>query len=100
MMSGKARFERSLQQDISDLPTSQVRCYKNLIKRNPLCLRSIDRYINKDPESNSIWMNYSTGAERIKHKIAQTQDTMHSTQERAVTHHVWPEIAFLELGIE
>jgi len=38
--------------------------------------------------------------QRIKQKIAQTQDSMHSTQERAVTGRLWPEIAFLELGIE
>ena len=29
---------------------------------------------------------------RINHKIAQTKDKMHKTQERAVTDRLWPEI--------
>ncbi|MDQ6864307.1 MAG: hypothetical protein M3044_10830 [Thermoproteota archaeon] len=33
--------------------------------------------------------------QRIKHKIAQTKDKMHKTQERAVTDHLWPEIETL-----
>jgi hypothetical protein len=38
--------------------------------------------------------------QRIKHKIAQTLDKMHTTQERAVTGRLWPEIEVVELGIE
>jgi hypothetical protein len=33
--------------------------------------------------------------QRIKHKIAQTKDKMHETQERAVTDRLWPEIETL-----
>ena len=33
--------------------------------------------------------------ERIKHKIAQTKEKMHKTQERAVTDRLWPEIMIL-----
>jgi hypothetical protein len=33
--------------------------------------------------------------ERIKHKIAQTKEKMHKTQERAVTDRLWPEIEIL-----
>jgi hypothetical protein len=33
--------------------------------------------------------------QRIKHKIAQTKDKMHKTQERTVTDHLWPEIETL-----
>ena len=33
--------------------------------------------------------------QRIKHKIAQTKDKMHKTQERAVTDRLWPEIEIL-----
>jgi hypothetical protein len=32
---------------------------------------------------------------RIKHKIAQTKEKMHKTQERAVTDRLWPEIETL-----
>jgi hypothetical protein len=32
---------------------------------------------------------------RINHKIAQTRDKMHMTQERAVTDRLWPEIEIL-----
>jgi hypothetical protein len=33
--------------------------------------------------------------QRIKHKIAQTKDKMHNTQERTVTDRLWPEIETL-----
>jgi len=33
--------------------------------------------------------------QRIKHKIAQTKDKMHKTQERSVTDRLWPEIEIL-----
>jgi hypothetical protein len=33
--------------------------------------------------------------ERIKHKIAQTKEKMHKTQERAATHRLWPDIEIL-----
>jgi hypothetical protein len=33
--------------------------------------------------------------QRIKHKITQTKDKMHETQERAVTDRLWPEIETL-----
>ena len=33
--------------------------------------------------------------QRIKHKIAQTKDKMHKTQERAITDRLWPEIETL-----
>jgi hypothetical protein len=33
--------------------------------------------------------------ERIKHKIAQTKEKKHKTQERAVTDRLWPEIEIL-----
>jgi hypothetical protein len=33
--------------------------------------------------------------QRINHKIAQTKDKMHKTQERAVTDRLWPEIEIL-----
>jgi hypothetical protein len=32
---------------------------------------------------------------RIKHKITQTKDKMHKTQERVVTDRLWPEIETL-----
>jgi len=32
---------------------------------------------------------------RIKHKIAQTKDKMHKTQERAVSDRLWPEMETL-----
>jgi hypothetical protein len=31
-----------------------------MIKRHPLSLRSFNRYIDKDPDFNSIWMNYQS----------------------------------------
>jgi hypothetical protein len=33
--------------------------------------------------------------QRIKHKIAQTKDKMHETQESAVTDRLWPKIETL-----
>ena len=33
--------------------------------------------------------------QRINHKIAQTKNKMHETQERSVTDHLWPEIETL-----
>jgi hypothetical protein len=33
--------------------------------------------------------------QRINHKIAQTKDKMHKTQERAATDRLWPEIEIL-----
>jgi hypothetical protein len=33
--------------------------------------------------------------QRINHKIAQTKDKMHKTQERVVTDRLWPEIETL-----
>jgi hypothetical protein len=33
--------------------------------------------------------------QRINHKIAQSKDKMHKTQERAVTDRLWPEIEIL-----
>ena len=33
--------------------------------------------------------------QRINHKIVQTKDKMHKTQERAVTDRLWPEIETL-----
>jgi hypothetical protein len=33
--------------------------------------------------------------QRIKHKIAQTKDKKHETQERAITDRLWPEIETL-----
>jgi hypothetical protein len=33
--------------------------------------------------------------QRIKHKIVQTKDKMHKTQERVVTDRLWPEIETL-----
>jgi hypothetical protein len=64
------------------------------MKRHPLSPTSSNRYIDKDPEFNSM-IELSELEARIKHKIAQTKDKMHKTRERVVTDRLWPEIETL-----
>ena len=56
-------------------------------------MKTYNRYIDKE---NQFYMDELIELEqRINHKIAQTKDKMHKTQERAVTDRLWPEIETL-----
>jgi len=62
-------------------------------KLQALSLKTYNRYIDKE---NQFYMEELIELEqRINHKIAQTKDKMHKTQERVVTDRLWPEIETL-----